>query len=77
MLDNVLLIYPSRRAILDPQTAKACSELLAQAIGFVDKQIERAGELVGTDQAHLFIDAIASHLADKLSRSSELQGNQS
>jgi uncharacterized membrane protein YdbT with pleckstrin-like domain len=76
-LDNILLIFPSRWAILDPQTTQACSELLAQTIGFVDKQIERAGELVGTDRADLFLRAIEAHVADKLRERSQLQGNQS
>ena len=59
--------------MLDPKTAQACAELLAETIGLLDKQIERAEELLGTDRAHLFLRAIEEHVADKL----RLQGDQS
>jgi hypothetical protein len=44
---------------------------LAETIGLLDQQIERAEELLGADRAHLFLRAIKEHVADKL----QLQGN--
>jgi hypothetical protein len=51
---------------LDPETAQACAELLAQTIWLLDKRIERSEELLGPDRAHLFLRAIKAHVADKL-----------
>ena len=59
--------------MLDPKVARASVELLAETIGLLDKQVERAEELLGADRAHLFLRAIEEHVADKL----RLQGNQS
>jgi hypothetical protein len=67
----------SRGTTLDPETAQACTKLLAETIWLVDKQIEGAEELLGADQAHLFLRAIDAHVADKLHASLQLQGNQS
>jgi hypothetical protein len=64
MLDNVVLMCPAHGAISDPQTAQACTELLAETISLIDKQIERAEKLLGTDRAHLFLRAIKAHVAD-------------
>jgi hypothetical protein len=62
--------------MLNPETAQTCTELLAQTIWHLDKQIERAEELLGTDRAHLFLRAIDAHVADKLDTSVQLQRNQ-
>jgi hypothetical protein len=59
---------------LDPETAQACAELLAQTVWLLDKQIESAEELLGADRAHLFLRAIGAHVADKLQA---MEGNQS
>jgi hypothetical protein len=48
MADNILLMPASRATTLDADTAQACIELLALTIGFLDKQIERAEELLGS-----------------------------
>jgi hypothetical protein len=72
MADNILLMPASFGT-----TTQACTELLAQTIWQLDKQIERAEELLGADRAHLFLRAIDAHVADKLGASLQLQGNQS
>jgi hypothetical protein len=77
MADNIVLMPASRRTTLAPQAAQACAQLLAQTIEFLDKQIERAEELLGADRAHLFLRAIDAHVADKLDASVQSQGNQS
>ena len=63
--------------MLDSKAVRACAELLAETIGLLDQQIERAEELLGADRAHLFLRAIDAHVADKLHASLQLQGNQS
>ena len=73
MTDKIVRVQASRGTILDP----ACTELLAETIWLLDKQIERAEELLGADRAHLFLRAIDSHLADKLGASLQKQGEQS
>ena len=77
MADNIVGMPASRGTTLDPETARACTELLAQAIWHLDKQIERAEELLGADRAHLFLRAIEEHVADKLEGRWQLRGNQS
>jgi hypothetical protein len=77
MADKILLMAASRGTMLAPRAAQACTELLAQAIGFLDNQIERAEEPQGADRAQLFLRAISAHIADKLAASSLLPGNQS
>ena len=67
----------SRGTMLDPETAQACTELLAQTIGLLDKQIERAEELLGADRAYHFLRAIEAHVVDKLDGRLQLQGRQS
>jgi hypothetical protein len=54
---------------------QAYTELLAQTIWLLDKQIERAEELLGADQAHLFLYAIDALVVDKLHASLQLQRN--
>jgi hypothetical protein len=63
--------------MLDRETAQTCTELLAQTIWHLDKQIERAEELLGAHGAHHFLRAIDAHVADKLNASGQVQGNQS
>jgi hypothetical protein len=77
MADNIVRMPASRGTTLDPKTAQACTELLVQTIGFLDKQIERAEELLGADQAHIFLRVIDAHVVDKLDASLRSQGNQS
>jgi hypothetical protein len=78
MADNILLMPASFETMLAPQTTQACTELLAQTIWQLDKQIQRAEELLGADRAHLlFLRAIDAHVADKLRASSQSQGHQS
>jgi hypothetical protein len=47
---------------LDPGTAQAYTELLVETIGHLDKQIERAEELLGADRAHHFLRAMEAQL---------------
>ena len=54
MADKIVLMPSSRWTTLGPEAAQACTELLAQTIWLLDKQIEHAGELLGADRAHLF-----------------------
>jgi len=77
MADNILRMPAPRGTTLDSGTARACTELLAQTIWHLDKQIERAEELLGADRAHLFLRAIDAHVVDKLDGRLELQGRQS
>ena len=67
----------SRGTPLAPETAQAYTELLVQTISLLDKQIERAEQLLGADRTHHFLRAIDAHVVDKLDSSSQLQGNQS
>jgi hypothetical protein len=62
---------------LAPETGQAYTELLVQTIGELDKQIERAEELLGADREHHFLCAINSHIVDKLDAALQLEGNQS
>jgi hypothetical protein len=77
MLGNIVVMFPVREARLSPQTAEACTELLAQTIEFLDKQIVSAKELLSTDRAHLLLRAIEAHIADKLGASLTIPGEQS
>ena len=63
--------------MLDPKTAQACAELLAETIGLLDQQMERAEELLGSDGAQLFLRAIEEHVADKLDARLQLRGKRS
>jgi hypothetical protein len=76
MTDNILRMPRARGTTLDPETARACTELLAQTIWHLDKQIERAEELLGADRAHLFLRAIDAHVVDKLDGGLRLRGKQ-
>ena len=75
--DNVVLMSTSRWTMLDAHASQACTELLAETIWLLDKQIERAEELLGPDRAHLFLRAIDSHIADRLGASLQKQGERS
>jgi hypothetical protein len=77
MADNIVGMPASRGTMLDPETARACTELLAQTIWHLDKQIERAEELLGPHGARLFLRAIDAHVVDKLDGRLQLQGRQS
>jgi hypothetical protein len=77
MADNVVLMSTSRWTMLDARASQACTELLAETILLLDKQIERAEELLGADRARLFLRAIDTHVADKLGASLQAQGEQS
>jgi hypothetical protein len=67
----LMLIFLRGETMLDSKAVRACAELLAETIGLLDQQIERAEKLLGADRAHLFLRAIKEHVADKL----QLQGN--
>jgi hypothetical protein len=77
MVNNIMRMPASRATTLDAETAQACTELLAETIWHLDKQIERAKELLGADRARLFLRAIEAHVADQLHASLRLQGNHS
>jgi hypothetical protein len=71
MTDDIVRMPAST---LDPETAQAYTDLLAQTIGFLDEQIERAGKLPGADPARHFLRAIEAHIQTELERPVELQG---
>jgi hypothetical protein len=75
MADDIVGMPASRGTTTE--SAQACTELLTQTIGLLDKQIERAEQLLGADRAHLFLRAIHAHVADKLEASLQWPGNQS
>jgi hypothetical protein len=75
MAGNILRMPASRGTTLDPKIAQAYTELLVQTIWLLDKQIERAEELSGADQAHDFLRAIEAHVVDKLDGRLKLQSN--
>ena len=77
MVDNIVRMPATRGTTLDPKNSQAYTELLVQTIWLLDKQIERAEELLGADRVHHFLRAIEAHVADKLDASLQLQGNQS
>ena len=77
MADNILRMPASRGTALDRKTARAYTESLAQTIWHLDKQIERAEELLGPHGARLFLRAIDAHVVDKLDGRLQLQGRQS
>jgi hypothetical protein len=76
MTDKIVRMPASRGTTLDPKTAQAYTELLVLTIGFLDKQIERAGKLPGADTRRHFLRAIEAHVATELD-SLQLQGGQS
>ena len=69
MADNIVRMPASRGTTLDPETAQAYTQLLVQTVWHLDKQIERAEELLGAHRAHHFLRALDPRL--------QLQGNQS
>jgi hypothetical protein len=73
MTDDIVRMPAST---LDPETARACTELLVQTIRFLDEQIERAGKLPGADPARHFLRAIEAHIQTELDRPVELHGGQ-
>ena len=77
MPDNIVCMPASRGRTLDPETAQASTELLAQTIGFFDKQIERAGKLPGADPTYHFLRAIEAHVETELDARVQLRGGQS
>jgi hypothetical protein len=77
MADNIVFMPASRRSTLAPVAAQACIELLAQTIGFLDKQTERAGKLLGGDPTCNFLRAIEAHVATELDAHLQLKGGQS
>jgi hypothetical protein len=77
MANNIVRMPASRGTTLDPETAQACTKLLAQTIWLLDKKIERAEELLGGNGAHRFLRAIEAHVADKLHTSLQLQRRRS
>ena len=77
MADNIVLMPTSGGSTLALEAAQACTELLAEMIWLLDKQIERAEELLGADRAHLFLRALDAHVVDKLDASLQSQGNRS
>ena len=74
MTDNIVRMPGSRGTMLDPEAAQACTELLSQTIWLLDKQIERAEELLGDDPAHHFMRAIETHIVDKIGRMPAIAG---
>jgi hypothetical protein len=66
MTDKIVRMPASRGTTLDPKTAQAYTELLVLTIGFLDKQIERAGKLPGADTRRHFLRAIEAHIANEL-----------
>ena len=77
MADNILRMPASRGTTLDPETAQACTELLAPTIWLLDQQIEQAEQLLGADRLHRFLRAIEAHVVDKLDAGLQLQSRQS
>jgi hypothetical protein len=77
MTDNIVRMPASRGTKLDAKTAQAYTELLAQTIGFLDKQIERAGKLLGGDPTCHFLRAIEAHVETELDARLQLRGGQS
>jgi hypothetical protein len=64
--NKIVRIPALGESILDPKTKQACTGLLAQTIWQLDKQIERAEELLGADRLHLFLRAIRAHIETEL-----------
>jgi hypothetical protein len=76
MTDNIVRMPASRGTKLDAKTAQAYTELLAQTIGFLDKQIERAGKLLGGDPTCHFLRAIEAHVETELDARLQSRGGQ-
>ena len=77
MADNILLMPASFETMLAPQTTQACTELLAQTIWQLDKQIERAEHLLGADTTCQFLRAIGAHIKTELDTRLQLQRGRS
>jgi hypothetical protein len=77
MTDRIVRIPALGEAILDPKTKQACTELLEQTSRELDKQIKRAGELLGADRVHLFLRAIGAHIETELDTRLKLPPGQS
>ena len=77
MTDKIVRMPASAEPILDAQTVRTCTELLAQAIWQLDTEIERAEELLGTDRVHLFLRAIGAHIEMELDARLKLPRGQS
>ena len=76
MTDNIVRMPASRGTKLDAKTVQAYTELLVQTIGFLDKQIERAGKLGGDPTCH-FLRAIEAHVETELDARLQSQGGRS
>jgi hypothetical protein len=76
MSENIAIMFRTHEMGLDPQATKPCTELLAQTIAFLEKQIENAERLIGADRADIFLRAIEAHIADKLSAELQASGEQ-
>jgi hypothetical protein len=77
MTDNIVHMPALRGTKLDAKTAQAYTESLAQTIGFLDKQTERAGKLLGSDPTFNFLRAIEAHIATELDARLQLKDGQS
>ena len=77
MTDNIVRMPASRGTKLDAKTVQAYTELLVQTIGFLDKQIERAGKLPGGDPRCHFLRAIEAHVETELDARLQSQGGRS
>lgn len=77
MTDNIVRMPASRGTKLDAKTVQAYTELLVQTIGFLDKQIERAGKLVDGDSTCHFLRAIEAHVETELDARLQSQGGRS
>jgi hypothetical protein len=73
MADNILPLSAAFGRRRPSGQRQDCTELLVQTISLLQKQIERAEQLLGPDQAHLFLRAIDAHIADKLAASLQTQ----
>jgi hypothetical protein len=73
MADNIFPISVTFNRRWPGRRREACTELLVQTISLLDKQIERAEELLGRDNAHLFLRAIDAHITDKLGAGEQTQ----
>ena len=77
MTDNIVRMPAPHGTKLDAKTVQAYTELLVQTIGFLDKQIERAGKLPGGDPTCHFLRAIEAHVETELDARLQSQGGRS
>jgi hypothetical protein len=64
---NVVRMPASRGTTLDPRRLRrSVPNCWRRRSSHLDKQIERAEELLGADRVQLFLRAIDAHVADKL-----------